>query len=211
MRRSRGVENPDSGNGEADRSRGRRTRSSSPLLKGRGAGGQDWTRHHAGELDVNGMYRMSGAARAGCRGGTHTSIRPRCTTPGSRTASKSARGGRARRARGARGSIAWEANSVEQSVAQRSRGADYMHFRCPPPSRVGCGVLAASRIRIRGTERRRSSALHPRRRLHPLDAGRRPFRPPGSSRRRFLSPAGSGRLERRMQTICTFAALLRVV
>jgi hypothetical protein len=69
------------------------------VLKGRGAGGQDWTRHHAGELDVNGMallserdfwssevvdvcqmYRMSGAARAGCRGGTHTSIRPRCTS-----------------------------------------------------------------------------------------------------------------------------------
>ncbi|TKA55386.1 hypothetical protein B0A53_02310 [Rhodotorula sp. CCFEE 5036] len=43
----------------ADRSRGRRTRSSSPLLKGRGAGGQDWTRHHAGELDVNGMALLS--------------------------------------------------------------------------------------------------------------------------------------------------------
>ena len=44
----------------ADRSRGRRTRSSSPLLKGRGGGGgPDWAQHHAGELDVNGMALLS--------------------------------------------------------------------------------------------------------------------------------------------------------
>lgn len=44
----------------ADRSRGRRTRSSSPLLKGRGGGGgQDWAQHHAGELDVNGWALLS--------------------------------------------------------------------------------------------------------------------------------------------------------
>lgn len=43
----------------AARSRGRRTRSSSPLLKDRGAEGQNWTQHHAGELDVNGMALLS--------------------------------------------------------------------------------------------------------------------------------------------------------
>ncbi|GAA5980617.1 hypothetical protein JCM10908_001709 [Rhodotorula pacifica] len=39
------------------RPRGRRTRSSSPLLKDRG--GQAWTQHHAGELDVNGWALLS--------------------------------------------------------------------------------------------------------------------------------------------------------